>query len=543
MSNSPSEAIDQPHSTNVRKWGALIALCLGAFVVSMDVFSLLLALPSITRTLHANATEQLWITDIYGFTLVGLLLASGSLADRIGRRRLLMIGSAGFAIASAVAAFSSTPEMLIAARALLGAAGATIAPSTLGIISHLFPESRQRSTAISLWLVAFMAGSGVGPIIGGALLAHFSWNAIFFVPIPVLLALIVVAPIVIPRDQPNGKGRVDIVSVLLSLATILPIVWGIKELASTGPSIVEAAAAVAGLSALLFFVRRQRRLPDPLLDLALFHSKMVATTIGTMILVTMMSATLFFGAQYLQLVAGLTPLQSALIMIPSVLASVVSFLFAPKLAVHMRPAFAIAGGMVLAATGAIIFASAGVHDGTLNLLVGLVLLDLGYGPILALGTDLVVSAAPPERASSAASVSESSTEFGGALGIALLGSLAAAIYRVTIALPGGLSHEQVRAASGSLSGALAVSLQLSNPNVLSAARFAFVTSMHAAGWATALIAVTVAVITLFKLRGAIVASNDNPQASDIEVADDQNATSSSIENSNAPDARAVVPAL
>ncbi|MBX6722659.1 MAG: MFS transporter, partial [Dactylosporangium sp.] len=249
-----------------RQWAGLAVLALPTLLVSIDVFVMLLALPRLSADLGADATQQLGIMDIYGFMVSGFLITMGNLGDRIGRRRLLMAGAAGFGLASLAAAFATSPGMLIAARGLLGVAGATLAPSTLALISTMFRDPRQRSLAIGVWLVCFMGGATIGPVVGGAMLANFWWGSVFLLGVPAMALLLVLGPLVLPEDRNPDAVPPDLLSVALSLAAILPVIYGLKELARHGWQPLPAAALAAGGALGVVFARRQRALAHPLLD-------------------------------------------------------------------------------------------------------------------------------------------------------------------------------------------------------------------------------------------------------------------------------------
>nr|WP_226921385.1 MFS transporter [Georgenia subflava] len=493
---------DSPSTAGRREWAALGVLALPALLVSIDVFVLLLAVPHLSADLGASSTEQLWILDIYGFLLAGFMLTMGTLGDRIGRRRLLLIGAAGFAVASVLAAFSVSPAMLIVARALLGVAGATLAPSTLALISNLFRDPAQRAQAIGVWMVCFMGGAAVGPVVGGVMLEHFWWGAAFLLGVPAMLLLLVLGPVLLPEYRDTRAGRIDPASVALSLAAILPAVYGIKELATGGWSTVPGLALVVGLASGLGFVSRQRRIADPVLDLGLFHTRAFSTAVAGMFLVAATGATMYFVTQHLQLVSGLTALHSGLAMLPGVAAAVAGFLLAPALARRIRPAVLIAVGMVVSLSGVSLLVLTGT-DELVPLVLAYVLFQLGCGPMVTLGTDLVVGSAPPEKAGSAAATSEAAGELGYALGIAVLGSVAAAAYRAALGpLPEGLTGEQAAAVREGLAGADAVAgaLGAEGAALLDSARQAFLAGMDVALAGVALAMVTIAVLALTMLR-------------------------------------------
>ncbi|MBY3064829.1 MFS transporter, partial [Rhizobium laguerreae] len=253
-----------------REWIGVCVLSIACLIYSMDLSILFLAIPAIVADLDPSASELLWINDIYGFMVAGFLVTMGTLGDRIGRRRVLLIGAAAFGVASALAAFSTTAQQLIVSRAFLGIAGATIAPSTLSLIVNLFTNEAERNRAIGIWGTAFALGGLIGPLLGGFLLQYFHWGAVFLINIPVMFILLIAAPILLPEYKSEDGARLDLLSVLLSLATVLPIIYGFKHVAADGFDIRHLLPIGGGLVVGWLFLRRQKTLPDPLIDLKLF---------------------------------------------------------------------------------------------------------------------------------------------------------------------------------------------------------------------------------------------------------------------------------
>ncbi|GAA2413562.1 MFS transporter [Actinomadura vinacea] len=482
-----------------REWAGLGVLALAALLVSIDVFVLLLALPRLSAELGAGATEQLWIMDVYGFLLSGFLITMGGLGDRIGRRRLLLAGAAAFGVASVAAAYATSPGMLIAARALLGVAGAALAPSTLSLIGTMFRDPRQRSLAIGVWMGCFMGGAALGPIAGGMLLEHFWWGSVFLIGVPAMVLLLVFGPVLLPERREPGAGRIDLASVLLSLAAILPIVYGLKELARGGPEPLPVAAAVAGVLVGAGFVRRQRRLGDPLIDLRLFGDReFCAALAGMMAATLLMGSIMMLLTQHLQLVQGLSPLRAAVWMLPALAANMVGFQVSPVLARRFRPAPLIAAGLAVSVCGLLALTQVGTEPGPATLIAGWALIGLGGGPLVTLATDLVVGSVPPAKAGSAAALNETSGEFGYALGIAILGSLGTALYRARVEVPAGAGE-----AKESLSGAVSAAAGLPGPArdaLLDSARTAFTGGLHVVALACAVLLAGMAVLMAVMLR-------------------------------------------
>jgi DHA2 family multidrug resistance protein-like MFS transporter len=518
-----------------REWIGLAVLALPTLLVSIDVFVMLLAVPRLSDALVADSTQQLWIMDIYGFMLSGFLVTMGNLGDRIGRRKLLLLGAGAFSVASVLSAYSTSPGMLIAARALLGIAGSTLAPSSLALISNMFRDPKQRALAIGMWLVCFMAGAVIGPVVGGVLLEHFWWGSVFLLGVPAMLLLLVLGPVLLPEYRSAQAGRLDLISVALSLATILPVIYGLKELAKDGWQPLPIGAVVAGLAVGWVFIGRQRTLPDPLLDLRLFANRAFSTALGSMLFGTMLTgATMVFVTQHLQLVEGLSPLHAGLCMLPGVAASTVSFQVSPLLARRIRPAYLIGAGLMVSATGLLVLTQVGATSGLATLVAGFVLSNLGAGPLVTLGTDLVLGAAPREKAGAAAAISETSNELGFALGIATLGSLGTAVYRAQIAhaIPAGIPASAASAARDTLAGATEATAHL--PSQLGAAlllpaREAYTSGMHVVVAISAVILIGVAICAVTLLRQVRPSSETQSDLGDVLPATESEAERTSNE--------------
>lgn len=435
MTASPSTT-SAPSS--IRQWLGLAVLALPTLLLSLDITVLHLGVPRLSEDLRPTANQLLWIIDIYGFMIAGFLVTMGSLGDRVGRRRLLLIGAAVFGVASTAAAFSTTPEMLIASRAVMGIAGATLMPSTLALISTMFPEPHRRALAIGIWATMFSAGIALGPIVGGALLEHFWWGSVFLLGVPVMLLLLVAGPLLLPEYRDRSAGRPDIASVGLIIATMLLVTYGIKEMVAHGIAPAPASAVVIGLVLGLLFIRRQTRLADPLLDLRLFSGPSVRAGLIALLVATFaVGGVYLFLTQHLQLVGGHRPLISGLLLLPAAGALIVTSVLAPLLARRIRPMIIVGAALTISAVGFVILAqvstvSESADAQTAVILIGFAIAYAGIGPVTALATDIVVGSAPAERAGSASALSETSTEIGVSLGIALMGSLGFAIYRAGI---------------------------------------------------------------------------------------------------------------
>jgi MFS transporter, DHA2 family, multidrug resistance protein len=495
-----------------REWIGLAVLALACLLYAMDLTVLHLAVPSLSADLQPSSSELLWITDIYGFMVAGFLVTMGTLGDRIGRRRLLLLGAAAFGVVSVLASLSTSPEMLIASRALLGIAGATLAPSTLSLIFSMFQDPRQRTTAIGIWITSFSAGGAIGPVLGGVLLERFWWGSVFLLALPVMALLLVLGPRVLPEYRDPNAGRLDLVSAAMSLVAVLAAVFGLKQIAQDGIGPLAVAAVVVGLVVGVLFVRRQLSLADPMIDLRLFRIQAFNAALATNLLgIFIVVGYFLFVAQYLQLVLGLSPLEAGLWSLPSAVGFIVGSNLAPRILRRVRPAFVIGAGLGLGAIGLGMLTQVG---GPLNadlaiLASASLVVSLGLAPVFTATTDLVVSSAPPERAGAASGISETGAELGGALGIAILGSIGVAVYRGELAdtLPAGIPSEAAAIARDTLGGAVGVAARLSGeagPEVLAAAREAFIQGMQLTVTLSAVVAVGIAVLATVLLRAVPV---------------------------------------
>ncbi|MFB7468455.1 MFS transporter [Streptomyces sp. NPDC056224] len=528
-----------PPRAGRKQWLGLAVLALPTLLVSFDVFAMLLALPQLSADLGASSTQQLWIMDMYGFMVGGFLVTMGTLGDRIGRRKLLLIGAAVFGAASLMAAFSTSPEMLIAARALLGISGATLAPSTLALISNMFRDPKQMSMAIGIWAGCFSIGAIVGPIAGGAMLSTFWWGSVFLLGVPAMALLLLLGPVVLPEYKAPQAGRLDLPSVALSLAAVLPFIYGLKTVAKEGWEPLPTGAAVLGLLLGAVFVRRQRRLASPLLDLRLFGNAPLSAALVSMLFYSALTGTtMLFITQYFQSVDSMSPLAAGLGLLPGMAASILSITVSPMLARRIRPAFLIAGGLALVVAGFVVLLRAEADSGTAYLVVGWALNGLGGGPLMALGTNLVVGSAPPERAGSAASLSQTSNEFGYGLGIAVVGTVGTAIYRdrVSGALPADLPAAAAEAARESVAGAVSASSGLTGPlatDLLAAAREAFTAGMLTVVGISVVLLAAVALLVAVVLRHVPVLGAPAAGGPDADAGQDGNGPQAPAESGRA----------
>ncbi|WP_052852690.1 MFS transporter [Streptomyces avicenniae] len=505
MSSSPVQ--EQAPRAGARQWFGLWILLFPVALMTADLGVLWLATPSMTADLRPTSSQLLWITDIYGFMTCGFLIVMGALGDRLGRRRLLVLGSLGVIVSSLLAAYASGPGMLITARALLGVAGAAVLPSTLALIIHMFADAKQRATAIAMWVTALSAGIAIGPVIGGVLLEYFWWGSVFLVGVPVMALALPPILLLVPEYRDPEPGRFDLVSVALFLLGILPVVYAVKRVAEDGWGVAHLAVAVVGVVFTVLFVSRQRRLAAPLLDMRLFRDRVFTGALLTLLLGMMaLNGVEYLIPQFLLVVGDLSPLAAGLWLLPGASGLVVGSQLTPVLARRCRPALVLAGGTVITLIGFWLTATAPADDsGVAPSAIGLTIIMFGVAPISVLGTNLAVGAAPPEKAGAAAGAGQTAYDLGLALGIALTGTVAVAVYRGEIAdaLPADVPAGAAEAARDTVGGASAAAQELpgeTGERLLTVAQDAFTSGLHAAAWVSAGLALVTTVVVLALLR-------------------------------------------
>jgi DHA2 family multidrug resistance protein-like MFS transporter len=489
-----------------REWLGLAVIVLVTLLVAIDISVLGFALPDISKALAPSATQLLWIMDIYSFVLAGLLVTMGWVGDKIGRRKLLLIGAVLFGLGSAGAAFATSPGVLIGCRALLGVGAATLTPTSLALIRNTFHDSKQRKAAIGIWSGALTGGAAIGPLVGGLLLNNFWWGSVFLINVPVMVLVLVLTPILLPEFRDPNRGRIDLAGAALSMAAILPLIYGVKELALNGYSLAATISAGVGAIFLIVFVQRQRTTADPLMDVSLFR---YAGFTGS-ILVNLMAMLSFLGIsvltnQYMQEVLGYSPFAAALwsLAVTPFIGTAIGVTTA--LAKKVRPGHLIGSGMLVMAAGFVVLSRLQVSSSIVVVLIGVGLMAAGMVSAKTLTSEIVITSAPAERAGASAAISETFSELGSALGFAVIGSIGSAVFhrQMTDVHPAGLSPAALRSAQNTIGGTLDATQHLPKPAgdaLLVAGKAAFTHGLETAALTGAVAMVVVAAIVTLLLR-------------------------------------------
>lgn len=491
------------HRATPRAWAGLVVLLLPALLVSMDISILFVASPAITADLAPSNTQWLWMMDIYSFMMAGLLVTMGGLADRIGRRRLLLIGALAFGAASLLLSFAPGAEIFIAGRALLGIGAATLAPSTLAVIRHMFTDPGQRSKAVAAWTVAFTGGAVAGPVLGGVLLEYYWWGSVFLINLPVMVVLLIAAPLLIPESRGPAAAGFDLPGAALSLTGIVGVVFAAKQFAEDGLNATVLSVLTAGTVVIILFLRRQHRTAHPLLDLSLFRRPAftAAVTANGLAALAMVGLGLL-AFTYLQTVHGLTALVAALVALPTLAGTFAGATLASISARHLGPSLLLPAGLLVAAAGMTATALFDHQNSVVIFITCYTVLTLGVGAVSTLTNSLILSTAPPQRAGAAASVSETSMVLGEALGIAAFGTISALLYRsgMRVSMLENLPPE----AADTIGGAVAVAGELSSEpraELLTVAFEAFTSGLSTVAGISAVVLVLAAAVTARTLRG------------------------------------------
>ncbi|MEV0742348.1 MFS transporter [Streptomyces sp. NPDC050549] len=466
------------------RWVVLVVLCVSLLLVALDATVLHVAVPAVTEDLKPGAIELLWIVDVYPLVCASLLILFGTLGDRVGRRRILLLGYGLFGIASGLAACAHDAQVLILARALLGVGGAMIMPATLSILRQVFPDRRERAVAIGVWSAVAAVGAAVGPLLGGFLLEHFWWGSVFLVNIPLMLISLPIGRLLLPESRGDRNGPWDVVGALMAAGGLFGVVLGVKRLGGGEPvhSAWTVAPLLVGAVLMVLFVRRQRRRTHPLVDLSMFRRPAFSTSVGCIVLAMLALVGLeLIAAQYLQLVLGLSPLQTGLRLLPLTFAAMAAGLFGARMLRRFGPRRMVCFGFCLTAFSVLTLTAMGGRDNTGLLLFGFLLLGFGLEMTLFGAYESMLSEAPQAQAGGAAAIGETSYQLGAGIGIALLGSVMNAAYAPGLRSVPGVPTSASASAGHSLGEAYDVASRLGGVRgaaLRDAARHAFVHGLH-----------------------------------------------------------------
>ncbi|MET9294620.1 MFS transporter [Streptomyces sp. NPDC003077] len=486
----------------VNRWTVLIVLCVSLLFVALDTTILYVAVPSVTEDLRPGPVELLWIVDVYPLIAASLLILFGTLGDRVGRRRVLLLGYGLFGLASALAALAPNPPILMTARALLGIGGAMIMPATLSILRQVFPDRRERAVAIGVWSAVAAVGAAVGPVLGGFLVENFWWGSVFLINIPMMTAMLLVGRWLLPESRGEGNGPWDVVGAVIAALGVLGVVLGVKRMGS-GAAVVGLTTLlpiVLGVLLLFLFVRRQRRRAHPLIDLRLFARPAFGTSVGCIVLAMLALVGLqLIAVQYLQLVLGLTPLETGLRMLPLVFSAMAAGLTGSRILQALGPRAMVSLGFLLTALAVLCLTGMGDHDRPWLLVLGFVLLGFGFQTTLFGAYESMLSEAPADQAGGAAAIGETSYQLGAGIGVALLGSVMNAAYAPGLSDVDGVPRRAADSAAHSLGEAYKVASGLSEgarAALREAARDSFVRGLHITLIASAVLLLVGAAIAL-----------------------------------------------
>ncbi|MFH8753562.1 MFS transporter [Streptomyces rimosus] len=484
------------------RWTVLVVLCVSLLFVALDTTILYVAVPSVTEDLRPGPVELLWIVDIYPLIAASLLILFGTLGDRVGRRRILLIGYGLFGAASAAAALAPNPQILMTARGLLGIGGAMIMPATLSILRQVFPDRRERAVAIGVWSAVAAVGAAVGPVLGGFLVENFWWGSVFLINIPMMAVMALIGRWLLPESRGERNGPWDTVGAIVAALGVLGVVLGVKRIGSgealIGPTTL--GSILVGAALLIVFVRRQRKREHPLIDMRLFARPAFGTSVGCIVLAMLALVGLqLIAVQYLQLVLGLSPLETGLRMLPLVFSAMAAGLTGSKVLQAIGPKVMVSLGFVLTAAAVLCLTAMDETDRPWLLVLGFVLLGFGFQSTLFGAYESMLNEAPADQAGGAAAIGETSYQLGAGIGVALLGSVMNAAYAPGLSHVPGVPEGATASAAHSLGEAYKVASTLGGQarSVLrDAAQGAFVHGLHITLVASAVLLLTGALIAL-----------------------------------------------
>src|SRR4051812_15836197 len=490
------EPISEPIDDRVhrRRWATLAVLCVSLLVIVIDNTIVNVALPTLVRDLGTSISDLQWVVDAYTLVFAGLLLTAGSLGDRFGRKRALTVGLVIFGGASAAAAFSGSVGALIGARAVMGVGAALIMPATLSILTNVFTDARERALAIGLWSGVAGIAVALGPVTGGFLLDHFWWGSVFIVNVPIVAVALVAGRFLVPDSRNPEKPRLDLVGAGLSIVGLGALVAAIIEAPSYGwtdPLIVTGFAVA--ITALTAFVVWERRVEEPMLDVRLFaNARFSAASVNVTLVFFALFGFIFLATQYLQFVLGYSAFDAGVRTLPFAFALMVMAPMSSKTVQWFGTKRVVVTGMLLFASGLVVASTSTVDSGYGPVMLAMVLMGAGMGLSVAPATESIMGALPLHQAGVSSAVNDTSREVGGALGVAIVGSMLSSLYSSNLnsKLPANVPSQVRDAADQSVGAALQVSAQLGRAGapLAHAARESFVYAMSRASLVTAAVA-------------------------------------------------------
>ncbi len=485
-----------------RRWWSLAVLCMTLLVITLDNTILNVAIPSLVKDLEASTSQLQWVIDGYTLVFAGLLLTMGSIGDRFGRKGALMVGLAIFGTGSMLSGLATSANMLMITRASMGIGAALIMPATLSLLTNIFHDPRERGRAIGMWAAVAGASGALGPVIGGLLLKRFSWGSIFFVNVPVIIVAIIAGKFLLPSSRDPDAPRLDLIGAALSIAGLVALLWAIIEAPARGwgdPVVVS--SLLAGLLILAAFVTWELRSSHPMLDVRFFKNRrFTAANIAITLVFFAMFGQMFLGTQYLQTVLGFSALEAGLRMMPMALVMVALAPVAPRMVEHVGTKLVVGTGLLIVTGGLLVVATVPVTNGYPHLLVGFCFVSTGMALVMAPATESIMGSLPPSKAGVGSAMNDTTRQMGGALGVAVLGSIFATVFRPGLAkgaVEAGLTPSQLTRAKDSLGGALEVAGELparTAAQLTSVAKTEFVNGMQAAVLVAAAVVVVAAVV-------------------------------------------------
>ena len=494
----------QAGGADPRRWWGLAILCVSLVLITLDNTVLNVGLPSLVRDLHASTSQLQWTVDSYQLVFAGLLFTAGSSADRYGRKGTLLLGLVVFGIGTLASALAPSANALILTRAFMGIGGAMIMPSTLSILGTLFPDPAERTRAIAIWAAMAAVGIASGPVIGGLLLAHFAWGSIFLINVPVVILGLIGGAVLLPKSKDPTPGRMDLLGSLLSVATLVTLVYAVIEAPDRGwtsPAIL--GTGLAGLLLLGAFVAWESHCRHPMLDLALFRDRRFSA--GALSLTLLYFAglgTYFLYTQHLQFVLGYSALRAGVYSVPFAVMLVIFSLRTPR-AVRRFGTGRVAGfGLLLLGIGCLMRTTATAHSGYGLLLVSLMVIGAGIGSTIAPSTTSIMSSLSPDQAGVGSAINDAARQIGAAAGVAVLGSVWASSYKRALSgasLARGVPHAALQASRASVGAALSTAHALGGSHgvtLAAAAKSAFVHGSNLANLVAALVAAVGVVVAI-----------------------------------------------